>query len=45
MIKYVRLKDADPDVNPGWMDPADFAAEVAKDPRDLNRKVKIIVPS
>jgi hypothetical protein len=41
MIKYVRLKDCDPEVNPGWMDPEVFAAEVAKTPKDLNRRVKI----
>jgi len=43
-IKYVRLKDANPAVNPGWMAPEQWAAEVAKNPRDMNRKVKITVP-
>jgi hypothetical protein len=41
MFKYVRLKDANPAVNPGWMSQEQWDAEVAKTPKDLNRKVRI----
>jgi len=43
-VQYVRLKDANPAVNPGWMSREDWDKEVAKNPRDLNRKVKIDIP-
>lgn len=41
--RNVRLKDANPTVNPGWMTPEQWDKEVRKNPKDLNRKVKIIV--
>ena len=43
--KYVRLKDCDPAVNPGWMEPEQYAAEVAKDSKNLERRVRLTVPS
>ena len=41
---YVRLNDANPAVNPGWMTQEPWEKEVAKNPKDLNRKVRIVVP-
>ena len=38
---YVRLKDANPAVNTGWMSQEEWDREVAKNPKDLNRRVKI----
>lgn len=38
---YVRLKDANPAINPGWMSQEEWDNEVAKNPKDLNRLVKI----
>ena len=38
---YVRLMDANPAVNPGWMSQEEWDKEVAKNPKDLNRRVKI----
>ena len=40
---YVRLKDANPAVNPGWMTKEEWDDEVAKNPKDLNRRVKVKV--
>lgn len=49
-VKYVRLKEANPAVNPGWMTQAEWEAEVEKspkndprDPRGVNRLVRITV--
>jgi hypothetical protein len=44
MIRYVRLRDANPAVNPGWMPQELYDAEVAKNPKDLERRVKINYP-
>lgn len=44
MIRYVRLRDANPAVNPGWMSQVQYDTEVAKTPKDLERRVKINYP-
>jgi hypothetical protein len=41
--RFVRLKDADPRVNPGWMTQEEWNKEVAKNPKDLSRRVRITI--
>lgn len=41
---YVRLKDANPRVNPGWMSQGDWEKAVANTNGDLNKKVRISIP-
>jgi hypothetical protein len=40
MLKNVRLRDANPKINPGWMTQEAWDAEVAKNPK-LDRLVRI----
>ncbi len=40
---YVRLRDANPAVNPGWMDEQDWLKEVEKTPKDLDRLIRVTI--
>ena len=41
--KNVRLRDANPIINPGYMTQEQWNAEVAKTPKNLDRLVRITI--